>query len=117
MLIRNFALACTVLAAVSPVIAHATSERVSAKACAHAFASAIGTGANNPNFKLAYHDNVESVLTDFYPTDYTFTLEAHDPKTGAAIAHATCSTDFRGVVTAISVLRPGSSTPSLASRF
>jgi hypothetical protein len=118
MLIRKFALSCAVIAAVSPVIANATSERVSAKACAHAFASSIAApGASAPAYKLAYHDSVGSALSAFYPTDFTFTLEAHDPKTGAAIARASCSTDFRGVVTGISVLPLETSAASLAARF
>jgi hypothetical protein len=118
MLIRKLALSCAVLAAVSPVIANATSDRVSAKACAHAFASSIAaSGASAPAFKLAYHDSVASALSAFYPTDYTFMLEAHDPKTGAAIARATCTTDFRGVVTSISVLPVGTNAASLASQF
>jgi hypothetical protein len=55
-------------------------------------------------------------LEQFLCHDYTFTLEAHDAKTGAAIARASCSTDYRGVVTAIEVL-PLDSAASLARGF
>lgn len=118
MLIRKIALTCAVLAAVSPIIANATSERTSAKACAHAFATSIAAhGENAPAFKLAYHDSVGSALSNFYPTDYTFTLEAHDPKTGAAIARASCSTNYHGVVTEISPLPLETNATSLDARF
>jgi hypothetical protein len=118
MLIRNFVLTCTAFAALSPVIAHATSERVSAKACAKAFAGSMAApGGASPEFKLAYRDSVGSALSSFYSTDYTFTLEAHDAKTGAAIARASCSTDYRGVVTAIEVLPLDSKAAALAAGF
>jgi hypothetical protein len=117
MLIRHIVLTCAASAALSPVIANATSERVSAKACAKAFAGSMtAPGAVSPAFKLAYRDSVGSALSSFYATDYTFTLEAHDAKTGAAIARASCSTDYRGVVTAIEVL-PLDSAASLARGF
>jgi hypothetical protein len=54
-------------------------------------------------------------LADFYPTDYTFTLEAHDPKTGAPIARAVCTTDYRGNVTDIASLPLDSKAATLAA--
>ncbi len=118
MLIRKFVLTCATLAAISPVLANATSERVSAKACAKAFAGSMAApGAVAPGFKLAYHASAGSALSSFYASEYTFTLEAHDPKTGAAIARASCSTDYRGVVTGMEVLPLDSKAASLAAGF
>jgi hypothetical protein len=74
-------------------------------------------GGVAPDFKLAYRDSVGSALSAFYATDYTFTLEAHDAKTGAAIARASCSTDYRGVVTAIEVLPLDAKTAAVAAGF
>jgi hypothetical protein len=55
-------------------------------------------------------------LTDFYPSDFTFTLEARDPKTGLPFARAVCSTNNRGTVTAISAVPLNSETGKLASQ-
>ena len=56
-----------------------------------------------------------SAIADFYPTVYTFSLEAHDPKTGAAIARAVCSADSHGNVSALTTT-PVDSTATLAAR-
>jgi hypothetical protein len=55
-------------------------------------------------------------LADFYPSDFTFTLEARDPKTGLPFARAVCSTDHRGNVTTISAVPLNAETSKLASR-
>lgn len=98
-----FAIALTV-AAVVPA-AHASAERLSVKACANAFASSMAApGAAVPGYKLDYSSHFSSTLADFYPTEYTYTLEARDPKTGVAFARATCVADSRGSVTSISTV-------------
>lgn len=104
MTFRNIALATVTLVALSPVIATASPEKVSVRACARAFASSIGAVGDAPAYKVAYPTEVTGSLADFYPTGYTFMLEAHDSKSGAAIARATCSTNSRGAVTAISAI-------------
>jgi hypothetical protein len=105
MIIRKVALVAVTIAALSPVIANATPQKASAQACARAFATSIAaSGAGAPAYKFAYRGGAVSSLSDFYPTGYTFTLEAHDPKTGAAFARALCSTNSRGAVTAISAV-------------
>jgi hypothetical protein len=55
-------------------------------------------------------------LADFYPSDFTFTLEARDTKTGLPIARALCSTDYRGTVTTISAVPLKADTGKLASQ-
>jgi hypothetical protein len=116
MITRKIALAVVTIAALSPAISNASPEKVSVKACASAFASSIAApGTSAPGYKLAYRGSFGSTVSDFYPTDFTFTLEAHDPKTGLAIARAVCSTNSRGMVTAISAV-PLDAKATLAAR-
>jgi hypothetical protein len=117
MILRKVALAIAAIAALSPAISNASPERISAKACASAFASSIAApGASAPAYKLAFRGAMGSALSDFYPSDFTFTLEARDPKTGLPIARALCSTDYRGTVTSISAVPLNADTGKLASR-
>jgi hypothetical protein len=105
MILRKIALAVVTIATLSPTISNASPERISAKACASAFASSIAApGASVPAYKLAFRGTTGSALADFYPSDFTFTLEARDPKTGLPFARAVCSTDHRGTVTTISAV-------------
>jgi hypothetical protein len=117
MISHKFALAVVAVAALTPAISNASPERASVKACASAFATSIAApGAAVPAYKLAYRGSFGGTLADFYPTQYTFTLEAHDPKTGQAIARARCSTNSRGAVTEIAAV-PLDAKPTLAAQF
>jgi hypothetical protein len=99
------AAALIAIAALSPAISNASPERVSVKACAAAFAASLAApGTKVPGYKLDYRPTFGSSLADFYPSEFTFTLEARDPKTGLAIARASCSADSRGAVTAIAAI-------------
>jgi hypothetical protein len=113
---RKIVLAALSIAALAPAVSNASPEKASAKACATAFASTIvAPGASAPAYKFAYRGGATGSLADFYPTDYTFTLEAHDPKTGAPIARAVCTTDYRGNVTDIASLPLDSKAATLAA--
>ena len=117
MITRKIALALAAVTVLAPVVSNASAERISAKACANAFAMSIASpGASASAYKLAYHSSVSGTLADFYPSEFTFTLEAHDPKTGLAIARARCSTDTHGVVTQIASVPVGTK-PTLAAQF
>jgi hypothetical protein len=118
MILRKVALAAVTIAASSPAISNASPERISAKACASAFASSIAApGAAAAAYKLAFRGTTGgSALSDFYPSDFTFTLEARDPKTGLPIARALCSTDYRGTVTTISAVPLNADAGKLASQ-
>ena len=117
MIFRKVALAAVTVAILSPAISNASPERISAKACASAFASSIAApGASTPAYKLAFRGATGSALTDFYPSDFTFTLEARDPKTGLPFARAVCSTDHRGTVTTISPVPLNAEAGKLASQ-
>jgi hypothetical protein len=105
MIVRNIAFAVVTAASIVPALTNASPARVSAKACASAFASSIAApGGSPPAYRLAYRDIAGTALEDSFPADFTFTLEAHAPKTGLTIARAVCSTNYRGVVTAISAV-------------
>jgi hypothetical protein len=114
--IRKIAFAAVTVAALTPAISNASPEKASVKACASAFASTVTNGAAAPGYKLAYRTSLGSALADFYPTEYTFTMDARDPKTGAVIAHAVCSADSKGTVTAISTTPVDAKTTTLAAR-
>jgi hypothetical protein len=117
MILRKIALAAVTIAALSPTVSNASPERISAKACASAFASSIAApGATAPAYKLAFRGAPGSALADFYPSDFTFTLEARDAKTGLPFARAVCSTDHRGTVTAISAVPLNAEAGKLASQ-
>ena len=117
MILRKAALAAVTIAALSPTVSNASPERISAKACASAFASSIAApGASVPAYKLAFRGTTGSALADFYPSDFTFTLEARDPKTGQPFARAVCSTDRRGNVTTISAVPLNGEAGKLASQ-
>ncbi len=118
MMIRNVVLAAAALAAFAPALSNASPERVSVKACASAFAASIASpGASAPAYKLAYRGSSASSLSSFYPSDFSFTLEAHDAKSGLAIARGRCTTDARGTVTEIAVLPLDAQSTSLAAAF
>jgi hypothetical protein len=117
MILRKVALAVVTIATLSPTVSNASPERISAKACANAFATSIAApGASAPAYRLAFRGTTGSALADFYPSDFTFTLEARDPKTGLPFARAVCSTDHRGIVTTISAVPLNSEAGKLASQ-
>lgn len=118
MILRKVALAVVTIATLSPAVSNASPERTSAQACASAFASSIAApGADTPAYRLAFRGTAGGALADFYPTDFTFTLEARDPKTHLPIARAVCSTNHRGVVTTISAVPLNSESGKLASQY
>jgi hypothetical protein len=118
MMIRKIALAVATIATLSPVISNASPEKASVKACASAFVTSLAAaGTSVPTYRLAYHGSMNGSLSDFYPTEYTFTLEAHDPKTGLAVARARCTTDTHGAVTTIAAIPLTDKAPALAAQF
>jgi hypothetical protein len=117
MLIRNIIFATATIAALAPAISNATPERASLKACAAAFATSLAApGAAAPAFRVNYRDAVRGTWADYYPTEFTFTMEAHDAKSGAPIARARCSADNHGVVKDIATLPLETTPATLAAR-
>ncbi len=107
MTIRHLALAAAAIAAVSPAVSRAASDEAPLRACAKAFADSIGVpGAEAAAYKLVFRPNSSgSILAAYYAAEYSFTLEARSPASGQTFARATCSTNRRGEVTAISTTR------------
>ena len=116
---RKISIAAVTIAALSPALSNASPEKLSVKACANAFASSIaGPGVTTPGYKLDYRGGYAgSVLSAFYPSDYTFSMEARDPKTGVAIARAVCSADSRGKVTTMSAVPLDANPAAVAAQF
>ena len=53
----------------------------------------------------------------FYIREYSFDLRANDPKTGQPVARASCSTDARGAVIALSSLPLEAAPATLAAQL
>ena len=89
------------------------------QACARAFAARIaGEPAAVPRYKLDYTDSRSTgSIADYFPTGSIFDLEARDPKTGAVLARARCSTDTRGAVIALSLQPLGDKNVTFADRM
>jgi len=117
--LRKIGLAVATTAVLAPAISNASPERDALNACARAFASSLASpGAAAPTFKVAYHSNIHTgSMLEFYTRAYTFDLHANDPKTGSPIARASCSTDPRGAVVALSAVPLDAAQATLAARL
>ena len=81
------------------MLASASPEATALHACAKAFAASIAGGSSAPAFKLNYdHKLGVDTIAGYYVRNYSFTMQARDPKSGATLASATCSADTRGAV-------------------
>jgi hypothetical protein len=119
MIIRTLILGAASIAALSPAVSFASPENAALEACARAFAASTASpGSGAPAFKLKYRGgSVESSIVDYYSKhEYTFYLQAHDLKTGATLARATCTTDARGTQVALSATPLNGSEATLAAR-
>jgi hypothetical protein len=107
MYIRNSGLCAAAITILLPVVCGASPEKEALNACARAFASSLASpGAAPPSFKLVYGGEAYSAgsVNDFYSRAYTFDLHARDQKSGMPIARASCSTNARGGVVALSAV-------------
>jgi hypothetical protein len=116
--VRKISLAVAAIALTSPALSSASTENTALTACAQAFATSLGKpGGAAPTFKIAYRGNeIAGSMVQFYTREYTFELQAHDPKTGSTIARASCSADVRGNVLALSSLPSDAVGATLANR-
>jgi hypothetical protein len=111
--------AAVAIAAFLPVISHASTEAAALGACTRAFAASMAApGSSAPAFKLKYRGSpAGSAVADYYSGhEFTFYLQAHDPKTGATLARATCTADARGIQVALSAAPLDGSEATLAAR-
>jgi hypothetical protein len=93
-------------AALSPAVCNASSDVLAFDACVSAFEKSIAVpGSPLPLYKVM-HRGVDSLspIEQYFAMEYTYDLAANDPKTGAVLARARCSTDRRGVVISLSPL-------------
>jgi hypothetical protein len=116
---RNLLLAAAILAATSPSLVYASAQKSGLNACAHAFAASMAApGTAAPTFKLNYNGTEQAgPLASYYDREYTFYLQAKNPKTGLALATATCSVDTKGIIVALKTLPADSAGATLAARF
>jgi hypothetical protein len=101
---RTFILSAASIAAFLPAVSHASPENAALDACVRAFEASMATpGSSAPAFKLKYRSSQPgSAITEYYSGhEYSFDLQAHDPKTGATVARATCTVDDRGAQLAL----------------
>lgn len=117
MRMRNLTLAAAAIAAISPSISNANPQSVALNACASAFASSLAApGSASPSFKVDYRGgDSQSALTSYYVREYTFYLQAHNPKSGRTIARATCSANINGTIVALQA-EPTNVSPTLAAQ-
>jgi hypothetical protein len=117
--IRKFALTLATIAAIAPSISSASPEKAALDACAQAFASSIASpGSVAPRYKLEYlGGKFDGSIPSFFTHQYSFDLEARDPKTRLPVARATCSTDASGAIVGMSPLPLDTVNPTLAARF
>jgi hypothetical protein len=116
---RTFFFAAASIAALSPSISQGSTETAALGACARAFAASMAApGSNPPVFKLKYRSSqAGSAIADYYSGhEYTFYLQAHDPKTGATVARATCTADTRGIQVALTATPLDGAEATLAAR-
>jgi hypothetical protein len=116
---RTLLLSAATIAAFSPAISHASTETAALDACTRAFAASMAApGSSAPAFKLKYHGGpAGSAVADYYSGhEYTFYLQAHDAKTGATLARATCTADERGDQVALTAAPADGSEATLAAR-
>jgi hypothetical protein len=119
MKLRTLVFAAASIAAFLPSLSQASTENAALQACARAFAASVATpGSVAPSFKLRYRSSqVGSSIVDYYSRhEYTFYLQAHDLKTGATLARATCSADPRGTQVALTATPLDGSEVTLAAR-
>jgi hypothetical protein len=107
------------LVVLSPIAANAGPESAALKTCTAAFATSLtAKGAGSPSVKLNYRTTQPgSAFAEFYTRDYTFFLKANDPKTGAALARATCSATTGGTLLSLSATPLGTDTATLAAQL
>lgn len=116
--VRHVGLIAAAIAALSPAISQATTEKSALDACARAFATSLAApGAAAPVYKLKYGGEQNTgFLSQFFAHEFTFELHANSAKTGLPIARATCSTDAHGAVIALSPIPMAADSATLAAR-
>jgi hypothetical protein len=105
------------LAALSPAISQAAPESDALTACTRAFESSLSPDGVSPfAFKVKYTAGQPATAwSNFFTREYTFFLQARDPKTGTARASATCRATSGGNLISLNAAQPEA--PALAAKF
>ena len=111
-------LVAAAIAALAPVASQASPEKDALNACSRAFAESLASpGAAAPAYKVVLRgDSDMGTVSQYFVRSYSFYLHANDPKTGAALARATCSTNSLGAVAAFTIVPADAPYPSFASQ-
>jgi hypothetical protein len=99
-------LSIAALAALCPAVSNAWPAKASLDACVTAFEKTLASSDDAGRaFKVVYEsEQFSTSIADFYPTSYTFELQASNPKTGAVVARVRCLADRHGSVALTSLL-------------
>ncbi len=114
--LRKISAVAAAIAVLAPAISNASPEKDALNACATAFANSLAApGAAAPTFKVIDGGpRSTGSMSDFWGRNYTFDLYANSQKTGLPIARASCSTNTRGTVIALSPVPLQAALPALA---
>ena len=100
MTMRRLGLSLAALAAVCPAVSQAWPAKASLDACVSAFEKTLAQSQDGGHaFKVVYdRDQFSSSVADYFPTTYTFDLQANNVKTGEVVARVRCEAGRRGIV-------------------
>ena len=116
---RITGLALATIASLAPALSQVSTEKDALNSCVRTFAASLATpGAAAPAYKVEYRGNqyVQSTVAEVYSRGYTFHLLARNGKTGLQLAQASCETDSRGAVVALSPLPAETPLPPVAAQ-
>jgi hypothetical protein len=104
--IRHLGLSVAALAALSPAVCNARSAKASLDACVNAFEKTLAPADEaSRTFKVVYESGqFVSSIADYYPTSYTFELQANNPRSGEVVARVRCLAGRHGSVALTSLI-------------
>jgi hypothetical protein len=115
--IRRFGVSIAALTAVCPALCNASPAKASFDACLSAFEKALApSDAVGRSFKVVYAEEPSSMLDIYYPTSYTFELQASKAKTGEVVARMRCVASPHRGVALTDLLEPKETTARVAQR-
>jgi len=117
MRLRLFFPTALCVAVLSPAISQAAPESDALSACTRAFESSLSADtASPPLFKVKYTGRQPGTAwSNYFTREYTFFLQARDPKAGTARASATCRATAGGNLIALKATTGDA--PTLAAKF
>jgi hypothetical protein len=116
--IRHLGLSIAALAAVCPAVCNAWPAKASLDACVTAFEKTLASADEASHvFKVKYESQQSATsIADYYPTSYTFDLQANNSKTGQVMARVRCVADRSGSIALTALLEPSQGPARVAQR-